>query len=147
MSIFSCLSAVSIRYTWKYNVSSKYSTLRMPFTTVPKLPPVRPGAIWWTWSDYKGTRAERTTRPSAPPTQQQPKQQPKQQPEPTQHQQQQSRNNREASCTKMAEREPMRQMGMNPFVNTDYVKGVEIRDKFLLPKNEERPRYAADPNE
>jgi hypothetical protein len=50
-------------------------------------------------------------------------------------------NTREDSCTKMGEREMVRQVGMNPFLNTDYVKGIEIRDKFLVPYHESKPSY------
>ena len=32
-------------------------------------------------------------------------------------------NKREDTCTKMGEREMVRQVGMNPFLRTDYVKG------------------------
>jgi hypothetical protein len=50
-------------------------------------------------------------------------------------------NKREDTCTKMGEREMMRQVGMNPFIQTDYVKGIEIRDKFLIPFHESKPSY------
>ena len=50
-------------------------------------------------------------------------------------------NKREDTCTKMGEREMVRQIGMNPFVQTDYVKGIEIRDKFLIPYHESKPSY------
>jgi hypothetical protein len=50
-------------------------------------------------------------------------------------------NKREDTCTKMGEREMMRQVGMNPFIQTDYVKGIEIRDKFLVPYHESKPSY------
>ena len=51
-------------------------------------------------------------------------------------------NKREDTCTKMGEREMMRQVGMNPFLQTDYVKGIEIRDKFLVPYHESKPSYS-----
>ena len=50
-------------------------------------------------------------------------------------------NKREDTCTKMGEREMVRQVGMNPFIQTDYVKGIEIRDKFLVPFHESKPSY------
>ena len=50
-------------------------------------------------------------------------------------------NKREDTCTKMGEREMVRQVGMNPFLRTDYVKGIEIRDKFLVPYHESKPSY------
>jgi hypothetical protein len=50
-------------------------------------------------------------------------------------------NKREDTCTKMGEREMVRQVGMNPFLRTDYVKGIEIRDKFLIPFHESKPSY------
>ena len=50
-------------------------------------------------------------------------------------------NKREDTCTKMGEREMMRQVGMNPFLQTDYVKGIEIQDKFLIPFHESKPSY------
>ena len=53
-------------------------------------------------------------------------------------------NKREDTCTKMGEREMMRQVGMNPFLRTDYVKGIEIRDKFLVPYHESKPSYDQD---
>jgi hypothetical protein len=53
-------------------------------------------------------------------------------------------NKREDTCTKMGEREMMRQVGMNPFIQTDYVKGIEIRDKFLIPFHESKPSYDQD---
>jgi len=53
-------------------------------------------------------------------------------------------NKREDTCTKMGEREMVRQVGMNPFLRTDYVKGIEIRDKFLVPYHEPKPSYDQD---
>ena len=53
-------------------------------------------------------------------------------------------NKREDTCTKMGEREMVRQVGMNPFLRTDYVKGIEIRDKFLVPFHESKPAYDQD---
>jgi len=50
-------------------------------------------------------------------------------------------NKREDSCAKIGEREMVRQVGMNPFLRTDYVKGIEIRDKFLVPYHETKPSY------
>lgn len=50
-------------------------------------------------------------------------------------------NKREDSCAKIGEREMVRQVGMNPFLRTDYVKGIEIRDKFLIPYHESKPSY------
>ena len=50
-------------------------------------------------------------------------------------------NKREETCTKMGERQMVRQIGMNPFLQTDYVKGIEIRDKFLIPYHESKPSY------
>tara|TARA_B110000285_G_C15125729_1_gene620113 strand:- start:873 stop:1025 length:153 start_codon:yes stop_codon:yes gene_type:complete len=44
----------------------------------------------------------------------------------------------------MGEREMVRQVGMNPFLRTDYVKGIEIRDKFLIPYHESKPSYDQD---
>jgi len=38
------------------------------------------------------------------------------------------------------------QVGMNPFMTTDYVKGLEIRDKFLIPAHESKPGNTYDPN-
>ena len=52
-----------------------------------------------------------------------------------------SDNKREITSSKIAERELMRQVGMNPFIQTDYVKGIEIRDKFLVPYHETKPSY------
>jgi hypothetical protein len=40
----------------------------------------------------------------------------------------------------MAQREPMVQMGTNPFLNTSYLDGITIRDKYLMPYHESKPR-------
>lgn len=55
-------------------------------------------------------------------------------------------NKREDTCTKMSERQMVPQVGMNPFMTTDYVKGLEIRDKFLIPAHESKPGNTYDPN-
>jgi hypothetical protein len=49
---------------------------------------------------------------------------------------------REDTYSKMAEREMVRQVGLNPFMNTDYVEGVTIRDKFLMPYYESKPNIS-----
>ena len=49
---------------------------------------------------------------------------------------------REDTYSKIAEREMVRQVGLNPFMNTDYVEGVTIRDKFLMPYYESKPNIS-----
>lgn len=50
-----------------------------------------------------------------------------------------STNKREAACVAMADREMVRQIGLNPFLTTNYVEGITIRDKFLMPYHESKP--------
>lgn len=47
---------------------------------------------------------------------------------------------RENTYARMAQREPMVQMGTNPFLNTSYLDGITIRDKYLMPYHESKPR-------
>jgi len=56
----------------------------------------------------------------------------------------QESNKRETSYNKMAEREMIRQVGMNPYTNTNYIDGIEIRDKFLMPFHESKPNNFSD---
>jgi len=55
-------------------------------------------------------------------------------------------NKREITSSKIAEREMMRQVGMNPFIQSDYIQGIEIRDKYLVPYHESKPSYENDSN-
>ena len=48
-------------------------------------------------------------------------------------------NKREDTYTKMAEREMIRQVGTNPFLNNNYVDGIVIRDTVLMPYHESKP--------
>jgi hypothetical protein len=47
---------------------------------------------------------------------------------------------RENTYARMAQREPMVQMGTNPFLNISYLDGITIRDKYLMPYHESKPR-------
>jgi len=47
---------------------------------------------------------------------------------------------REDTYSLMAKREPIRQMGTNPFLNNNYIDGITIRDKYLMPYHENKPR-------
>ena len=49
-------------------------------------------------------------------------------------------NKREDTYTKMAEREMIRQVGTNPFLNNNYVDGITIRDTVLMPYHESKPK-------
>ncbi len=49
-------------------------------------------------------------------------------------------NKREDTYTKMAEREMIRQVGTNPFLNNSYVDGITIRDTVLMPYHESKPK-------
>ena len=94
--------------------------------------------VFWKWRDG-GVGA-------CPPGDRSPMTQAAAQPSPAPEQQSdvlfsRTTNKREDTCTKMGEREMMRQVGMNPFIQTDYVKGIEIRDKFLVPYHESKPSY------
>jgi hypothetical protein len=99
--------------------------------------------VFWKWRDGGiGTchQVERspTTRPVVHP---QPPQQPRVPDQQSDVSFSRTSNKREDTCTKMGEREMVRQVGMNPFLQTDYVKGIEIRDKFLIPYHESKPSY------
>jgi hypothetical protein len=48
-------------------------------------------------------------------------------------------NKREDTYNKMASREMMRQVGMNPYLNNSYVDGITIRDTYLMPYGESKP--------
>jgi len=48
-------------------------------------------------------------------------------------------NKREDTYNKMAGREMMRQVGMNPYLNNSYVDGITIRDTYLMPYGESKP--------
>jgi len=52
----------------------------------------------------------------------------------------QTNNKREDTYSKMAEREMIKQVGMNPFLNNSYVDGINIRDQFLIPYHESKPK-------
>lgn len=55
-----------------------------------------------------------------------------------------SRNKREDTYNKMADREMMRQVGMNPYLNNSYVDGITIRDTYLMPYAESKPNLYND---
>ena len=102
--------------------------------------------VFWKWRDggigtYPPVERSPMTQPVVQPQQQQSR-------EPAQQSDvsfSRTSNKREDTCTKMGEREMVRQVGMNPFLQTDYVKGIEIRDKFLIPYHESKPSYDQDP--
>lgn len=48
-------------------------------------------------------------------------------------------NKREDTYNKMADREMMRQVGMNPYLNNSYIDGITIRDTYLMPYGESKP--------
>jgi hypothetical protein len=41
---------------------------------------------------------------------------------------------REDLCTRMTSREPLMQIGQNPFAARDYIRDIEIQDRFLKGK-------------
>lgn len=47
---------------------------------------------------------------------------------------------RESTYERMSKREPMVQTGTNPYLQNNYVEGIMIRDKYLMPYHESKPR-------
>jgi len=102
----------------------------------------------WKWSDANATdpviRSPRT-RPIEPDTQ--PEHQAPSEPQKTLSKTIDCLENffdnthmREDTYELMAKREPIRQMGTNPFLNNNYIDGITIRDKYLMPYHENKPR-------
>ena len=47
---------------------------------------------------------------------------------------------RESTYERMSKREPMMQTGTNPYLQNSYLDGIVIRDKYLMPYHESKPR-------
>ena len=47
---------------------------------------------------------------------------------------------RESTYERMSKREPMVQTGTNPYLQNSYIDGITIRDKYLMPYHESKPR-------
>ena len=47
---------------------------------------------------------------------------------------------RESTYERMSKREPMMQTGTNPYLQNSYIDGIVIRDKYLMPYHESKPR-------
>jgi hypothetical protein len=51
---------------------------------------------------------------------------------------------RESTYERMSKREPMVQTGTNPYLQNSYIDGITIRDKYLMPYHESKPRTKKD---
>ena len=51
---------------------------------------------------------------------------------------------RESTYERMSKREPMVQTGTNPYLQNSYIDGITIRDKYLMPYHESKPRTKMD---
>ena len=51
---------------------------------------------------------------------------------------------RESTYDRMSKREPMVQTGTNPYLQNSYIDGITIRDKYLMPYHESKPRTKKD---